>query len=354
MFTVEQLLTQAREIGASDIHLTAGAPPLARVDGELEKLDYPKLMSDELERIVFSFMSERQAKLYREKGEVQFSVSFGNSARYRVNVFRQRGCDACSIRIIETELRTAEQLGIPVSAASLCSRKSGLVLAAGGAGSGRSATLAAFTDMINNERNVHIVTLEKPIEYIHTHKRAVVNQREIGTDTASYSEAVRAALKEDTDVIVADELDSADTVCAVLSAVRSGCLVFAAVNAQGAAEAVWNIVSLFPSERQRQIREELFRALEAVLAQRLIPREGGGGRAAAFEVMYATRKVRELIREGDIDKLEEEIKNGGKDGMVSMDDAVAELFRKGEISEENALSYANSASYVSGRIKKID
>lgn len=346
MLTVEHMLAAAREKGASDVLLTAGAPPMVRVNGSLEKLDYPELAHEELDRIVFSVMDERQLKIYREKGEADFALSVPGDERYRVNVFRQRGCAACSIRIIHEKLPTAEQLGIPEAVMDLSYKKRGLVIMAGASGSGKTTTLAAVTDKINKERNVHIITIEDPIEYVHCHEKAVVDQREIGTDAMSCAEALRAALREDSDVIVVGEIKDLDTVSAAVTAAETGHLVLSTFGAAGAQSVIERIIAAYPPHSRQNMRLRLSMVLEAVISQQLLPGEDKAGRVAAFEIMYAADPIRRLIKEGDTGCILSAMRECEKEGMITMDDALIALCSKGVISAKSAVEYAWDSCYV--------
>ena len=213
MFTVEQLLSIAKEKKASDVHVTVGLPPRVRINGELVDLDYPKLSPDDCEKLILDIMDDRQQAMFKDRGELDFSFSVPNIGRYRVNVFRQRGSVACAMRIVGTEIPKPESLGVPKSVVELYAKKRGLVLVTGPTGSGKSTTLASLIDKINDERNAHVITLEDPIEYLHSHRKAMINQREIGLDTHSYADALRAALREDPDVILVGEMRDLETIC---------------------------------------------------------------------------------------------------------------------------------------------
>ena len=346
MLTVEHMLAAAREKGASDVLLTAGVPPMVRVNGSLEKLDYPELTPEELDRIVFSVMNEQQLKIYREKGETDFALSVPGDERYRVNVFRQQGCAACSIRIVHEKLPAAEQLGIPEAVMDLAYKKRGLVLMAGTSGSGKTTTLAAVTDKINKERNAHIITIEDPIEYVHCHEKSVVNQREIGTDAMSCAGALRAALREDSDVIVVGEINDLDTVSAAVTAAETGHLVLSTFGAAGAQSVIERIIAAYPTDSRQNMRLRLSMVLEAVISQQLLPREDKAGRVAAFEIMYAADPIKQLIKEGNTDRIFSAMRECEKEGMITMDDALIDLCSKGVISAKSAVEYAWDSCYV--------
>ena len=328
MITVEQLLMTAKEQGASDVHITVGVPPKMRVNGELLDLDYPRLMPDDCEKIVLSIMNERQLAMFKENGELDFSFSIPQVGRYRVNVFRQRGSVACAMRIVGTEVPKPEQLGVPQSVIDLYDKKRGLVLVTGPTGSGKSTTLASLIDRINDERNAHVITLEDPIEYLHSHRKSMINQREIGIDTQSYAKALRSALREDPDVILVGEMRDLETISTAITAAETGHLVFSTLHTIGAAATIDRIIDVFPPHQQQQIRVQLATVLEAVISQQLVPLERKKGRVAAFEVMHGTVAIKNLIREGKTHQITGIIQTSKKNGMVTMDDALLELYLK--------------------------
>lgn len=350
MVTMEQLLAIAKEAKASDVHLTVGLPPRVRVNGELIDLNYPRLMPDDVEKIVLSIMSEAQLKTYEELGEVDFAFSVPNVGRYRVNAFRQRGSVACSMRVVETTIPKPEELGVPQSVIELYKKKRGLVLVTGPTGSGKSTTLASLIDRINDERNAHIITLEDPIEYLHSHRKSMVNQREIGIDTHSYAAALRAALREDPDVILVGEMRDLETISTAITAAETGHLVLSTLHTVGAAATIDRIIDVFPPHQQQQIRVQLAMVLEAVISQQLIPRADHKGRVAAFEVMHATVPIKNLIREAKTYQISTVIQTNKKNGMGTMDDALIDMSLRGIISAENAINYAQDMAYVEKKV----
>ena len=350
MVTMEQLLAIAKEAKASDVHLTVGLPPRVRVNGELIDLNYPRLMPDDVEKIVLSIMSEAQLKTYEELGEVDFAFSVPNVGRYRVNAFRQRGSVACSMRVVETTIPKPEELGVPQSVIELYKKKRGLVLVTGPTGSGKSTTLASLIDRINDERNAHIITLEDPIEYLHSHRKSMVNQREIGIDTHSYAAALRAALREDPDVILVGEMRDLETISTAITAAETGHLVLSTLHTVGAAATIDRIIDVFPPYQQQQIRVQLAMVLEAVISQQLIPRADHKGRVAAFEVMHATVPIKNLIREAKTYQISTVIQTNKKNGMGTMDDALIDMSLRGIISAENAINYAQDMAYVEKKV----
>ena len=352
MFTVEQLLSIAKEKKASDVHVTVGLPPRVRINGELVDLDYPKLSPDDCEKLILDIMDDRQQAMFKDRGELDFSFSVPNIGRYRVNVFRQRGSVACAMRIVGTEIPKPESLGVPKSVVELYAKKRGLVLVTGPTGSGKSTTLALI-DKINDERNAHVITLEDPIEYLHSHRKAMINQREIGLDTHSYADALRAALREDPDVILVGEMRDLETISTAITAAETGHLVFSTLHTIGAAATIDRIIDVFPPHQQQQIRIQLAVVLEAVISQQLIPTADRCGRVAAFEVMHGTIPIKNLIREAKTYQISSVLQTARKEGMISMDDALLDLYNKGVIDSDNAIGYAQDVNYVTKRVNQF-
>lgn len=350
MVTIEQLLQIAREMQASDIHLTVGLPPRVRVNGELMNLNYPKLMSDDVEKLVLPTMNQQQLDIYKDNGEIDYSFSVPSVGRYRVNAFKQRGTLACAMRAVATEIPDPEMLGVPQSVIDLYARKRGLVLVTGPTGSGKSTTLASIINRVNQNRNAHVITLEDPIEYLHSHKRAMINQREIGLDTNSYAAALRAALREDPDVILVGEMRDLETISTAITAAETGHLVFSTLHTIGAAATIDRIIDVFPPHQQQQIRFQLAVVLEAVISQQLLPRIDRPGRVAAFEVLHGSVSVKNLIREGKTYQIPAFMQTSKKEGMVTMDDALIDLYRQGIISYEDAVGFAQDMTYVGKRL----
>ncbi len=350
MNNIEQILTQAVNGGASDIHLTVGLPPRMRLYGDLINMDYPILMPADTNEIASSVMSEKQKRIFDEKGEVDFSYSVGSVGRFRVNCFKQRGSAALALRVVNTEIPRPEALGIPDSVVDLYTKKRGLVLVTGPTGSGKSTTLASLIDKINSSRSAHIITLEDPIEYLHTHKRAMINQREVGLDTNSYSNALRAALREDPDVILVGEMRDLETISTAVTAAETGHLVLSTLHTIGAASTIDRIIDVFPPHQQQQIRIQLSMVLESVISQQLIPTADGRGRVAAFEVMHATPAINNLIRDGKTHQIPTIIQTSRKMGMITMDDSLYDLYMDGRISGEQAILFSQDQTAMSKKI----
>lgn len=348
--TIEELLITAKENKASDVHITVGLPPKMRINGILVDMDYPRLLPPDTEAVISTMMSDKRLQQFEELGEIDFSYSIPQIGRYRVNVFHQRGSMASSIRLVSTKIPLPEELGIPKSVVDLYQKKRGLVLVTGPTGSGKSTTLASIIDRINSMREVHVITLEDPIEYLHNHKKAMVNQREVGLDTHSYSNALRAALREDPDVILVGEMRDLETISTAITAAETGHLVLSTLHTIGAASTIDRIVDVFPPHQQQQIRVQLSMVLESVISQQLIPTADKKSRVAAFEVMHSTPAIKNLIREAKSPQINSTIQTSKKLGMQTMDDAIFDLYMKGDIDKENAVSYAQDSQIMEKRI----
>lgn len=336
MISIQSLLQLAVENKASDIHLSVESPPVLRIDGVLKRIGEEKLSPPELEQFAHSLMNENQAQGFLQKGEFDFSYSLSGVGRFRVNAFRQRGSVAIVIRIIPFTIPTPESLGLPPVCTELAKLEKGLILVTGPTGSGKSTTLASMIDSINRTRSAHIVTIEDPIEYLHQHRLSLVNQRELGNDTLSFANALRAVLRQDPDVILVGEMRDIETISTAVTAAETGHLVFSTLHTNDATQAVDRMIDVFPPYQQQQIRVQLASVLQGVLAQQLLPRADGKGRVAAFEILRVTQGARNLIREGKTHQLPTVIQTGGKQGMQSMEKGLQDLVRQGLISAEIA------------------
>ncbi len=337
--SIDDMLKVANKNGASDLHITVGVPPKIRLDGILRNIDNYSLRPADTERFITPLLGKNAQKQMEENGESDFSYSLPGVGRYRVNVFKQRGTFACVIRLVSTTIPTPDQLGLPKSVVALSTKKRGLILVTGPTGSGKSTTLASLLAVINHTRNTHIITLEDPVEYTHRHDKSIVNQREIGVDTFSYSSALRAALREDPDVILVGEMRDLDTISTAITAAETGHLVMSTLHTTGAKSTIDRIIDVFPPHQQQQIRIQLASVLESVISQLLIPKEGGG-RVGCFEVMHSNSAIRNLIREGKTHQIDTIIQTSRNKGMITMDDAIIELYEAGKISKNNAVEFA--------------
>lgn len=350
MLNIEQILRTAKDVGASDVHLTVGIPPKMRVNGKLITMDYPKLLPVDTLDVLISVMTEVQRERFEDRGEYDMSFSIPNCGRFRVNAYKQRGSVAMAFRLVGTRVPSPEELGVPESVIDLYQRKRGLVLVTGPTGSGKSTTLAAIIDKINNNREAHVITLEDPIEYLHQHKMSMVNQREIGLDSDNYANALRAALREDPDVILVGEMRDLETISVAITAAETGHLVLSTLHTLGAASTVDRIIDVFPPHQQQQIRIQLSNVLEAVISQQLIPKADGSGRVAAFEVMHSNHAVRNLVREGKSHQLTSVMQTNRKIGMITMDEAIAQLYYEGKIDREMAIQFAQDPDSMMNKI----
>jgi twitching motility protein PilT len=341
MVKIEELLRIAVQRKASDLHITVNTPPIIRIHGSLVRLEgYELLTPTDTEALFFEIASEQQRKLFKEYGEADFSFALTGFSRFRVNAFHQRGSVALSLRLINEKIPTLEELKHPDVLKTLARHARGLVLVTGPTGSGKSTTLAAMLDLINNERANHIITLEDPIEYLHKHKQCIVNQREIHADTHSFANALRAAMREDPDVILVGEMRDAETIGIAITAAETGHLVFATLHTCDSVQTVDRIIDVFPPAQQQQIRVQLSFTLQGIVSQQLLPRMDGTGRAVALEVLIVNPAVRNLIREGKTHQIQSILQTGARYGMQTMDNSLRDLYRRGVISRDEALSRA--------------
>jgi twitching motility protein PilT len=322
-----------------------------RVNGRLITLDqYDRLLPPDTEHYVQEIMDDRQLELFRERGEFDMSFSIRALGRYRVNAFFQRGTMAVALRLVGTEVPDPVALGVPESVIDLYQRKRGLVLVTGPTGSGKSTTLAALIDQVNKNRECHVITLEDPIEFLHRHNKSMVNQREVGLDTASYSDALRAALREDPDVILVGEMRDFETMSVAITAAETGNLILSTLHTSSAADTVDRVIDVFPPHQQQQVRIQFSNVLTAVVCQQLIPKADGSGRVAAFEVLLANPAIRNLIREGKSHQLLSVIQTNRKEGMISMDESIMQLYEAGKISKEMAIQFAAEQDRMEARL----
>ncbi len=337
MITIQELLKKSSELRASDLHITAGSPPLFRVDGELKPFASEKLAPEQTQRLAYNIMTEQQRKLFEQNKEVDFSFGVKNLGRFRANVFLQRGCTTCALRQIPTVINSIEQLGLPPIVAELTTRPNGLILVTGPTGSGKSTTLAAMIDKINSEREGHILTVEDPIEFVHHHKKCIVNQREVHHDTESFSNALRVALRQDPDIVLIGEMRDLETISAALTIAETGHLTLATLHTNSAAKSINRIIDVFPSDQKATIRAQLSMVLEGVISQTLLPRIGGG-RVVACEIMIATDAVRSMIRDDKVHQLQGIIEIGQQFGMQTLNADLARLVTQHQVTKKDAFN----------------
>lgn len=339
MYVLNDLLIRTLEMQASDLHLTVGIPPTVRVNGKLIPIGTDKLFPQDIEGFAKEILGPRFEK-YAATGEADTSYSVHGTGRFRVNVFKQRSSDAIALRVITLKVPTLDELKHPRILKDLVQKQRGLVLVTGPTGSGKSTTLAAMINEINSTRQAHIITLEDPIEYLHKHNRSIINQREIGKDSKSYQNALRAILREDPDVILIGEMRDLETISIAITAAETGHLVFSTLHTIGAAKTIDRIIDVFPPHQQQQIRIQLAAVLQGIISQQLVQTADGNGRVAALEIMTITPGIQNLIREGKTHQIESSIQTGTKYGMKTMDMALADLYKRGVISKETALTYS--------------
>jgi len=340
---LDDLLRELHQRGGSDLHLTVGIPPTIRVDGDLAQLDeYARMGADEMQKMLYAIMTQKQREQFENELELDMSYSVPGLARFRVNIFQQRDALGSVMRMIPYELLALDKLGIPEQVSNFAYLPRGFVLVTGPTGSGKSTTLASLIDLINRNRPVHIMTVEDPIEFLHQHKRAVVNQREVGTDTHGFTPALKHVLRQDPDVILVGELRDLETIQIALTAAETGHLVFATLHTQDAPQTIDRIIDVFPPHQQEQIRVMLSGALKGVVCQTLMKAADGKGRVAACEVMMATSGIKNLIREGKTHQVYSAIQAGAQHGMVAMDQSLASLVKMGRVTYDTALEKANN------------
>jgi twitching motility protein PilT len=350
---IDQLLTELVSRGGSDLHVTVGSHPVVRVHGALVRLEeFPRLTADDSLRMLYRIMSSDQQKRLETQGQIDMSYSIPGLARFRVNAYSQRESLAAAFRLIPMELKTLEELGLPPSLHLLTRKPRGLVLITGPTGSGKSTTLAALIDEINRERSDHIVTIEDPIEFLHKHKGCIVNQREIGSDTQSFADALRAALRQDPDVILLGEMRDLETIATALTAAETGHLVFATLHTQSAPATVDRVIDVFPAAQQEQIRMQLASTLEGVITQTLLPTADGTGRVAALEILFPDDAVRNLIRQARVEQIYSVMQTGTQRGMQTMEQALGALVTRTVITKETAVAASSRPDMLLGLLDR--
>ncbi|AFZ67640.1 type IV pilus twitching motility protein PilT [Deinococcus peraridilitoris] len=337
---ITDILRLAAERGASDVIVTAGLPPQFKVHGDYTGFDFEPLEATDTRKLMYSMMNEKQQRTFEEKRELDFSFSLGDRARFRVNAFQQRGAVGGVLRLIPTKIKSVQELGLPATCVEIANAPRGLVLVTGPTGSGKSTTLAAMIDHINVTKRMHIMTIEDPIEFLHPHKNSIINQREIGSDSWGFDNALRAVLRQAPDVILVGEMRDYETIKAAVTAAETGHLVMGTLHTNSAPESIDRIVDVFPEEQQAQIRVQLANNLVAVMTQQLLPRSDREGRIMAYEILVATPAVRALIREGKTYQITSVMQTGAQLGMQTMDSYLAGLYRRRVISYDVGLERA--------------
>lgn len=339
MYLLKEILKKTIEINGSDLHLTVGLPPTIRCNERLIQVGEDKLLPKDMEEFSKEILEEKYEE-YLKVGEFDTSYSIQGVGRFRVNIFKQRNSDAIAIRVITLKVPTLDKLNYPSVLKEIVNKKRGLILVTGPTGSGKSTTLAAMINEINNTRQAHIITLEDPIEYLHKHNKCIINQREIGKDSQSYKNALKAVLREDPDVILIGEMRDLETISIAITAAETGHLVLSTLHTIGATKTIDRIIDVFPPHQQQQIKVQLSSVLQAVISQQLLLNIYEDGRVGALEIMVTTPGIQNLIREGKTYQIESAIQTGSKYGMRTMDMSIAELYKKGVISKDTAMSYA--------------
>jgi twitching motility protein PilT len=329
-------LFEALDKGASDLHLTVGIPPSMRVHGQIVNTKHPPLAPADTRELIYGILTDAQRKRLEENLELDFSYTLPKVSRFRVNIYFQRGALGAAFRMIPHGIKALPELGMPKVVEELTDKPRGLFLVTGPTGSGKSTTLAAMIDRINENRREHIMSVEDPIEFLHSHKRCIVNQREVGQDTKGFANALKHVLRQDPDVILVGEMRDLETISLAITAAETGHMVFATLHTQDAPQTIDRVIDVFPPHQQQQVRTQLANAIQGVITQTLIPKRGGEGRAVACEILVATPGVRNLIREGKNHQLYSAMQTGGKFGMQTMDASLVDLMRRGVISREEA------------------
>lgn len=339
---ITELLMFSIKNGASDLHMSAGEVPMLRIHGDMRRLEMEPLTADQVHKMIYDILNDTQRKLLEEHKELDFSIALGEHGRFRVNVLYQNRGESAVLRTIPNKVLSLEQLGMPPIVRQICRFERGLVLVTGPTGSGKSTTLAAMIDLINNELKGHIITIEDPIEFVHVSKNCLITQRELGAHTHSFANALRSVLREDPDVILVGEMRDLETISLALTAAETGHLVFATLHTNNAPKTIDRIIDVFPSGQQSQIRTQFSETIMAVLSQTLFKKRDGSGRVAALEVMIGTPAIRNLIRENKVSQIPSALQTGQKFGMQTMESAIKELISRHMINPEEAEGFLNS------------
>jgi len=354
-YQMSDLLQLVVSEGSSDLHIRVGIPPTIRVHGILHRVEGPPCKQEDAEELMRSITSEEHIQSVRERGGADFGFAFGDAARFRVSVFKEKGNFAMVLRQIPSKLLTMEQIGIPPSAKELLYKPRGLVLVTGPTGSGKTTTLASMINIINEEREeAHIITVEDPIEYYHKHKKAVVTQREIGVDVPNFAEALRRALRQDPDIILVGEMRDLETIEAAITAAETGHLVFGTLHTTGAAKTIDRITNAFPTNQQEMVRIQLSTVMQAVISQLLIPRVDKPGRVAVFEIMVNTPSIAALIRDNKTFRIQSDIQTGSKYGMVTLDSFLMDKYQQGMIAREEVITKAQDPTTIQAKLQEME
>ena len=353
LHSIDDLLTVMVERNASDLHLTAGSPPVIRVKGRLERLsDQDDLAPEQIRTLVYRILSTEQQKVLETRRQIDFSHSIPGLARFRVNAYFQRAAVGAAFRLIPDKIKTLEELGLPTRLYDLADKPRGLVLVTGPTGSGKSTTLASLLDHVNRSRHEHILTIEDPIEFLHHHGTCIVNQREIGQDATTFADGLRAALRQDPDVILVGEMRDLETVATALTAAETGHLVFATLHTQSAPQTIDRIIDAFPAEQQDQVRVQLAGTLQGIVTQNLVPTADGAGRTAALEILVPDDAVRNLIRQAKIEQIYSVMQTGSARGMQTMEQSLADLALRRTITADVAFSRSTRPDQLRGLLER--
>lgn len=350
MATIDELFKLMVEQGASDLHITSGAPPYLRVHGNMVPLNYKELSSQDVQGLLFEILSEKQKKQFVEKWELDCAYTVGGIGRFRCNIFMQRKGLAAVFRIIPEKIKTAQELNLPPALMDMIDCDRGLILVTGPTGSGKSTTLAALIHQINMTREAHILTVEDPIEFVHQNIKSLINQREVGSHTKSFASALKSALREDPDIMLVGEMRDLETIALALTAAETGHVVFGTLHTNSAAKTIDRIIDVFPSGQQQQIRTMLAESLRGVVAQTLFSRADGQGRVAAYEIMRNTKAIQNLIREGKIHQIASAMQTSSSSGMILFEKYIEDLVRKGKVSPADAKTFLGKDSDATTKI----
>jgi twitching motility protein PilT len=352
-FSIDDLLEHMVALGASDLHVTTGSAPVIRLNGRLERIEeFPRLTPDDAQRILYRILSTEQQKHLEINRQIDVSYAIPGLARFRVNVYFQRESLGAAFRMIPTEIKTLEDLGLPPQLHELATKPRGLVLVTGPTGSGKSTTLAAVIDEINRTRDDHIMTIEDPIEFLHRHKRCLVNQREIGPDAVSFGEALRGALRQDPDVILLGEMRDLETIATALTAAETGHLVFATLHTQDAPSTIDRLIDVFPAAQQEQVRVQISSTLQGVVTQTLVPTIDGSRRVAAIEILLPDDAVRNLIRQAKVEQIYSVMQTGSSKGMQTLEQSLVDLISRGIITQDTALARSSRPDQLLGLLQR--